>query len=74
MNRWNVQERGKVVEFYLMSGSVVQAQRRFRRHYGRRDAPSRNAILLYVTRFRDIGTVAMLLIKTPVCPLHVNTS
>lgn len=55
---WEITDRAKIVELYFYHGySVIAAQRAFRNETGR-DAPEYRAILRWVKRFRDEGTVA----------------
>ena len=54
---WPVDQRAKIVELFLKHGSVVAAQRAFRRETGLAAAPSANTIKKYVARFRGGGNV-----------------
>ena len=47
-----VEERGKLVEFYLETKSIVKTQRAFQRHFGVREAPGRKTVWSIVKKFR----------------------
>ena len=47
-----VEERGKLVEFYLETKSIVKTQRAFQRHFGVREAPGRKTVWRTVQKFR----------------------
>lgn len=55
---WSPRDRAAVVRLYFHEGSVVGAQRAFRREQGRRTAPERRAILRWVRAFEEQGNVA----------------
>jgi len=55
---WSVEERAKIVELFLKCGSIVKAQRAFRRETGLRSAPRSELIKGYVDKFRAEGAVA----------------
>ena len=58
MELWSLEHRTKIVELYFKTGSIVLAQRAFKRELHRRDAPSKMSILRYVYQFRTEGSVA----------------
>lgn len=57
MEQWSVAQRTKIVELYFTTGSIVLAQRAFKRELRMRVAPSKSSILRYVERFREEGCV-----------------
>lgn len=54
---WDTKSRAKIVQLYFKTGSIVQAQRDFRRETNSRTVPNRDAILQFAKRFLDEGTV-----------------
>ena len=57
MERWSVQHRIAAVELFIKTESVTATQRGFRQQFQRRDAPSRNTLLLWVSKWRLEGSV-----------------
>ena len=57
MERWSVQNRPAALELFIKTESVTAIQRGFRQHFQRRDAPSRNTLLLWVSKWRQEGPV-----------------
>ena len=57
MERWEIHHRSAILELYLASKSVTQAQRDFHRKFHLMYAPSRKSILRYAEAFREHGTV-----------------
>jgi hypothetical protein len=57
MERWSVQKRIAAVELFIKTESVTATQRGFRQQFQRRDAPSRNSLLLWVSKWRLEGSV-----------------
>lgn len=52
------EERVKIVEFFFESQkSVVSTQRKFRRHFHKRNAPARTTIMAIVRRFQTSGSI-----------------
>lgn len=54
---YSPQERIKIVEFYLLTNSIVTTQRRFRLHFNVRYAPAKNTIQNLVENFKRKGSV-----------------
>ena len=55
--RYTVQERGKIVEAYFATKSVVLTQRQFRRDFPGRNPPSKLTIRHLLEKFRETGSV-----------------
>ena len=55
---WSTADRIKAVKLYYREGSVVGAQRAFRRELQRRTALERRALLRWLADFEEKGTVA----------------
>lgn len=58
MARWSSEQKTKVTEFYLKSGSPILAQRQFRAFFKTREAPDRRTILRIAETFKAQGSVA----------------
>ena len=54
MDRWSVQNRIAAVELFIATESVTAIQRE---QFQRLDVPSRNNLLLWVSKWRQEGTV-----------------
>lgn len=54
---WNASDRAFIVELYYKTGSIVNAQRQFRRERHSRTAPSINTIKRLAKQFRERGSV-----------------
>jgi hypothetical protein len=52
-----MQERGKIVEAYFATKSVVLTQRQFRRDFPGRNPPSKVTIRRFLEKFRETGSV-----------------
>ena len=57
MDRLSKDERIKVVRFYLETRSIILTQRKFKRHFSARTAPTRKTILRITEKFIAHGTV-----------------
>lgn len=57
MDRWAIHMRVACVELFLRNNSITETQRRFRYQFQHRNAPSRNTILQWVTKWRLTGSV-----------------
>jgi len=57
MDRWSVQHRIAAVELCITTESVTATQRGFRQQFQRRDVPNRNTLLLWVSKWRQEGSV-----------------
>ena len=57
MERWSVQNRMAVVKLFMNTESVTAIHRAFRQQFQRRDASSRNILLLWVSKRRQEGPV-----------------
>jgi len=55
---WDAATRARVVELYFTTGSIVAAQRAFRREAAVRRAPEQHSIQRWVEQFRSTGSVA----------------
>ena len=53
---FTIEQRSKVVKFYLETKSLVQTQREYRKHFGVKQAPSPAAIKKIVQKFEVHGT------------------
>jgi len=50
MEHWSVQQRIAALELFIKTKYVTDTQRGFRQRFERRDAPSRNTLLLWVSK------------------------
>ena len=57
MERWPIEKRIACVELFLHNKSITETQRRFRYQFQCRNAPYRNTILQWVTKWRLRGSV-----------------
>ena len=71
MERWGVRERVCAVGLFIRTGSITENQRRFRREWNQREAPSPNAIHRWVRQWREEGSVTCN--KQPGRPSSVRT-
>ena len=53
---FTIEQRSKVVKFYLETKSLVQTQREYRKHFGAKQTPSPAAIKKIVQKFEVHGT------------------
>ena len=52
-----IEQKGKVVEFYLQTKSIVKTQRQYQRHFSVKTAPNRKTIWRTVKKFENERTV-----------------
>ena len=52
-----IEQKGKVVEFYLQTKSIVKTQRQYQRHISVKTAPDRKTIWRTVKKFENERTV-----------------
>ena len=52
-----IEQKGKLVEFYFETKSIVQTQRQYQRHFAVRKAPDRKTIWRIVKKFQTERTV-----------------
>jgi len=57
MERWSVRQRIVTVELFIKTESVTATECGFRQQFQRRDAPTRNTQLLWVSKWRQEGSV-----------------
>ena len=57
MKPWSEDAKTKIVQLYFETKSVVSTQRKFRKHFKVKKAPSRNVILHIVAKFLAQGNV-----------------
>ena len=62
---WSNADRARALRLYFREGSVVAAQRAFRRELGRRVAPERHTFLRWVADFEESGRPARPKQNTP---------
>ena len=67
VEHWSVQHRIVAVELFIKTEAVTATQRGFRQQFQRRDTPSRNALLLWVSKWHQEGSVKDS--KPQECPL-----
>ena len=53
---FTIEQRSKIVKFYLETKSLVQTQREYRKHFGVKEAPSVTSIKKIVQKFEVHGT------------------
>ena len=53
---FTIEQRSKIVKFYLETKSLVQIQREYRKHFGVKEAPSVTSIKKIVQKFEVHGT------------------
>ena len=59
MEKFNTEQRTKIIEFYFENQhSIILTQRAYRRHYNVRQAPNQTTINRLVKRFRQHGSVS----------------
>jgi hypothetical protein len=54
MEGWSVRHRFAAVELFIKTDSVTATERGFRQQFQRRDAPTFNTLLLWVSKWRLI--------------------
>ena len=52
-----IEQKGKLVEFYFETKSIVQSQRQYQRHFAVRKAPDRKTTWRIVKKFQTERTV-----------------
>ena len=57
MESWGVRESVCLVELFIRTGSITEAQRGFRRERNQQEAQSPNAIRRWVRQWREEGSV-----------------
>ena len=57
IERWSVHHQIAAVELFIITGSVTDTLRGFFQEFQRRDAPSLNTLLLWVSKWRQEGSV-----------------
>jgi hypothetical protein len=57
MQRWSVQHHIVAVESFIKTESVTAIQHGFRQQFQRCDAPSHNTLLLWVSKWCQVGIV-----------------
>ena len=57
MKPWSEDAKAKLVQFYFETKSIISTQRKFRKHFKARKAPSRSVVLNIVTKFLTQGNV-----------------
>ena len=57
MDGWGVRELVCAVELFIRKGSITETQRGFRRERNQQEAPSPDAIRLWVRQWREEGSV-----------------
>ena len=53
---FTIEQRSKIVKFYLETKSLVQTQREYRKHFGVKEAPSVTSIKKIIQKFEVHGT------------------
>ena len=64
------EQKGKLVEFYFETKSIVQTQRQYQRHFAVRKAPDRKTIWRIVKKFQTEQTVSNVNLK--LFPHHIQ--